>query len=76
MLECYTTLAAIAQQLKHILIFGDPDTVGEQLTAAMRTGIDGMTINLPVNGHHTERVRLLGEIASQAITEANGRTDA
>ncbi len=64
----------VVDLLKHILIFGDPDTVGEQLTAAMRTSIDGMTINLAVNGHHTERISLLGEIASKAITEANGRT--
>ncbi|MFZ4720688.1 MAG: LLM class F420-dependent oxidoreductase [Ilumatobacteraceae bacterium] len=62
----------VVEMVKHILVFGDPDTVGEQLVAAMRTGIDGMTINLAVNGHNTERIALLGEVADRAITEAQG----
>lgn len=62
----------VVQMLQHILIFGDPDTVGEQLVNAMRTGIDGMTINLAVNGHDTDRIGLLGEVATKAIAEAAG----
>lgn len=60
----------IVEMLKHILIFGDPDTVGEQLQAVMATGIDGMTINLAVNGHLTERIGLLGEVAAKAVGAA------
>jgi F420-dependent oxidoreductase-like protein len=56
--------------VKNVLIFGDPDTVGEQLVAAMRTGIDGLTINLPANGHNPDRIGLLGEVANKAIAEA------
>ena len=56
----------IIEMAKMILIFGDPDAVGEQLQACMDTGIDGMTINLPANGHKLERIGLLGEIASSA----------
>ena len=52
----------IAEMVKQILIFGDPDTVGEKLQACMDTGIDGMTINLPGNGHKLDRIGLLGEI--------------
>ena len=52
---------------KLILIYGDPDTVGERLKACMDTGIDGMTINLAANGHNTDRIGLLGEVASAAI---------
>ena len=52
----------IAEMAKTILVFGDPDTVGERLQACMDAGVDGLTINLPVNGHNTERVGLLGEI--------------
>lgn len=52
---------------KTILIHGDPDTVGERLQACMATGIDGMTINLPGNGHKTDRIGLLGEVARAAI---------
>ncbi len=61
----------IIDMLKLVLIYGDPDTVGEKLVAAMRTGIDGMTINLAVNGHNTDRIGLLGQVASKAINEAS-----
>ena len=47
-----------------------PDTVGEKLLEAMNTGIDGMTINLAVNGHDTQRIGLLGEVATKAIAAA------
>jgi F420-dependent oxidoreductase-like protein len=57
----------IMEMAKGILIYGDPDTVGEQLQAAMATGLDGMTINLPINGHNTERIALLGETATAAL---------
>ena len=33
----------------------------------MAAGIDGLTINLPANGHITERIGLLGEVADAAI---------
>ena len=52
----------IVAMAKQIIVFGDPDTVGEQLQACMDTGIDGMTINLPANGHLLDRIGLLGEI--------------
>jgi F420-dependent oxidoreductase-like protein len=57
----------IMEMAKGILIYGDADTVGEQLQACMATGIDGMTINLPGNGHKTDRIGLLGEVANAAI---------
>ncbi len=58
----------VIEMAKVILIFGDADTVGEQLQACMDTGIDGMTINLAANGHKLERIELLGEIALAATT--------
>ena len=61
----------VIAMVKQILIFGDPDTVGERLVAAMNTGIDGLAINMPVNGHHTDRIGLLGEVAAKAIAEAS-----
>lgn len=54
--------AEIAEMAKGFLVFGDPDTVGERLQACIDAGIDGLTLNLPVNGHKTERIALLGEI--------------
>jgi F420-dependent oxidoreductase-like protein len=56
----------VIEMAKMILIYGDPDTVGEKLQACMDTGIDGMTINLAANGHKTERIGLLGEIGLAA----------
>ena len=56
----------IIEMAKGILIYGDPDTVGGQLQACMDTGIDGLTINLPANGHNTDRIGLLGEIGLKA----------
>jgi F420-dependent oxidoreductase-like protein len=58
--------ADLVEMAKSILVFGDPDTVGEQLQASMDAGIDGLTLNLPVNGHKTDRIHLLGEIALAA----------
>jgi len=49
-------------------IVGDPDTVGAQLADDLALGVDGFTINLPVNGHVPGRVALLGETASKVIT--------
>jgi F420-dependent oxidoreductase-like protein len=60
---------AMARQL---LIFGDPDTVGEQIAEAMSMGIDGVALNLPANGHNPERIALLGEVAKKAIA-ASGK---
>jgi F420-dependent oxidoreductase-like protein len=48
-------------------ILGNPDTVGERLTADLALGVDGFTINAPVNGHVPERVSLLGETAAKVV---------
>ncbi len=56
----------VVELAKAVLVFGDPDTVGERLAAHMAQGIDGLTISLPANGHVPERVALLGEIAAKA----------
>ena len=56
----------LIDMVKSILIYGDPDSVGERLQACMDTGIDGLTINLPGNGHNTDRIALLGEIGLTA----------
>ncbi len=56
----------IVQMAKdHVLIWGDPDTVGERLSAILAHGVDGLTINMPANGHLPERVELLGATASK-----------
>jgi alkanesulfonate monooxygenase SsuD/methylene tetrahydromethanopterin reductase-like flavin-dependent oxidoreductase (luciferase family) len=48
-------------------IWGDPDSVGEQLAAQLQPGIDGFTINMPANGHVEGRVELLGQTLAPLI---------
>jgi F420-dependent oxidoreductase-like protein len=62
----------VVSMARQLLIFGDPDTVGEKIAEAMSKGIDGVALNLPANGHDPDRIGLLGEIASKAIA-ASGR---
>lgn len=52
------------------LIIGDPDEVGEQLTALLSLGLDGFTVNLPANGHEVEPVSLLGEVLAKVAPDA------
>ena len=62
----------LVEMMKSVLIYGDPDTVGEKLLAALNMGIDGLSINLPANGHKTEQIALLGEVAQRAV-KSSGR---
>jgi alkanesulfonate monooxygenase SsuD/methylene tetrahydromethanopterin reductase-like flavin-dependent oxidoreductase (luciferase family) len=48
-------------------IVGDPDTVGERLAADLALGVDGFTLNAPLNGHIPGRVALLGQTASKVV---------
>ena len=57
----------IMDMVRKQLIFGDPDTVGEVLSQAIGMGLDGVTVDLPVNGHLVERIQLLGEVANKAL---------
>jgi len=57
----------IMEMVRKALIFGDPDSVGERIAEAVALGIDGVTVDLPINGHNTERIALLGEIALKAL---------
>jgi alkanesulfonate monooxygenase SsuD/methylene tetrahydromethanopterin reductase-like flavin-dependent oxidoreductase (luciferase family) len=52
---------------RRILIFGDADTVGERIAGAVAMGLDGITVDLPVNGHKLDRIELLGRIALEAL---------
>ncbi len=54
-------------RLRGRLIYGDPDTVGEQMSQFMTLGVDGFTINLPANGHIPGRVALLGETVAPIV---------
>ena len=58
---------ALMDMVRKVLIYGDADSVGEQIADAVAMGLDGVTVDLPVNGHNTERVELLGQIALKAL---------
>ncbi len=58
---------SVKNTVRDTLIFGDPDTVGETLSEAVGYGLDGLTVDLPVNGHNVERIALLGEIAKKVL---------
>ena len=53
--------------VRNVLITGDADTVGERIAEAVAMGIDGITVDLPVNGHNTDRIELLGEISRKVL---------
>ena len=46
-------------------VFGDPDEVGEQVAALRAGGLDGVVLNMPVDGFDTESVALAGETLSR-----------
>jgi len=50
-----------------LIVLGDADEVGEQLTATLALGVDGITCSLPANGHIPGRVELLGQTASKVL---------
>jgi F420-dependent oxidoreductase-like protein len=60
----------VIDMVKQMLIVGDPATVEERLTEIVAAGLDGLTINLPANGHVPGRVALLGEVADRALAAA------
>jgi alkanesulfonate monooxygenase SsuD/methylene tetrahydromethanopterin reductase-like flavin-dependent oxidoreductase (luciferase family) len=62
---------AVMDMTRKALIFGDADTVGERLAEAVDMGLDGITVDLPLNGHNLERVELLGQIALKALGAAS-----
>jgi F420-dependent oxidoreductase-like protein len=50
-----------------MIVLGDADEVGAQLTDILALGVDGFTCSLPANGHNPDRVELLGQTASKVL---------
>jgi F420-dependent oxidoreductase-like protein len=50
------------------VILGSPDEVAAVYERILATGVDGVTVNMPANGHIEGRVRLLGETLAPLIT--------
>ncbi|MGZ4695437.1 MAG: LLM class F420-dependent oxidoreductase [Acidimicrobiales bacterium] len=66
-LDLSTMDEATRQSFLALIVWGDPDEVGEQLTAVLELGVDGFTCNLPANGHDPDNVELLGQTASKVL---------
>jgi F420-dependent oxidoreductase-like protein len=49
------------------LIIGDADAAGEQIRELVGLGLDGVTFNLPAEGHVLENVELAGEVVTKAL---------
>jgi F420-dependent oxidoreductase-like protein len=62
--------AEVLELVKAMAVYGDPDAVGGKLAEAMDQGLDGLTVNLPFNGHVPGRITLLAEVARQAMGDA------
>ena|SRR6266545_1533554 len=49
-------------------VVGDADAVGEQVQSLLTMGLDGVTFNLPADGHDLEAVAFAGEVLTKALT--------
>ena len=58
---------AEADQVRSLIVLGDPDEVGEIFSSRMIEGVDGFTLNCPANGHIEGRVELLGEVLRKIV---------
>lgn len=53
--------------VKAMMAHGDPDTVGEQLSAFTAMGLDGLAVSLMMNGHLPGRITMVGEVANSVL---------
>jgi F420-dependent oxidoreductase-like protein len=56
-----------AAGVRSMVPHGDPDTIGELFSTYLATGVDGVTVSAPANGHVEGRVQLLGETLAKVI---------
>ena len=59
--EAYLARQPEAEARRGTAIVGSPDEVAERFAAIRETGVDGVTVNAPPNGHLQGRVELLGQ---------------
>ena len=58
---------AMREVLATMVVWGDADEVGEQMTSILALGVDGFTCSLPANGHVPGRIELLGTTAGKVL---------
>jgi len=59
--------AGLRDRILAMLVWGDPDEVGERLDDVLALGVDGITCSLPGNGWVPERVEQLGAVAGKVV---------
>lgn len=65
--EDYLQRNPAAEVRRASTIVGDPDEVGAHFTDLLATGVDGVTVNAPANGHVHGRVSLLGRTLAPLV---------
>ena len=67
-LDWNTLPDAMKEQIRRVLVLGDPDTVGEIVQRKIvEVGLDGLVVNLPANGHELESIALAGQVLDKAL---------
>jgi F420-dependent oxidoreductase-like protein len=66
-LDLSTMDPEMRDQILALVVWGDPDEVGETLTSVLAAGVDGFTCSLPANGFVPGRVELLGRTAAKVL---------
>ncbi len=56
-----------AEQLRSLIVLGDPDEVGEIFSSRKVPGVDGFAVSAPANGHVEGRIELLGEVLRKVV---------
>ena len=60
------------QGISKALVLGDPDSIGEFVQRkVVETGLDGLVVNLPANGHELESIALAGQVLGKALGAAS-----
>ncbi|MGC4963593.1 LLM class F420-dependent oxidoreductase [Gordonia sp. DT101] len=65
--ESYLERNPAAEVRRANTIVGEPDEVGARFSELLATGVDGVTVNAPANGHVPGRVSLLGSTLAPLI---------
>jgi F420-dependent oxidoreductase-like protein len=59
---------AMKENIRRVLVLGDPDTVGEIVQRKIvEVGLDGLVVNLPANGQELESIALAGQVLDKAL---------
>ena len=54
--------------LRPRMTLGDPDAFGEQVSAILDAGIDGVTVNLLASAHDIDSIALAGEVLNKVMS--------